>query len=289
MKVSKSKSKENKVLLNIEVPQDQVKKKFEEVYEKIGQEAKIPGYRAGKAPRQILEQQHGSLAKEEVIKSLITETYEKSVKDEDIDVIDLPEITDVKLEDHVLSYKAEVEIKPEIKIKQYKGLVLKKKDIKVEDSEIQDYIQQLKKTRGEDVLEEKLAKGLGYKTKEEFLDCVRKQMYLKKENDERARLEKDLIDQVVKNSSFQVPKSLVEKRKHELEHQAEHQMSQYGLPEERVKERIKEFEPKLKTEAEEQVKVFLVLETVAKQEKIALDDNMLTKVVELLFAEADWQ
>ncbi|MFA5038266.1 MAG: trigger factor [Candidatus Omnitrophota bacterium] len=289
MKVTKSKSKDNKVVLDIEVPQEQVKKKFDEVYEKIGQEAKIPGYRPGKAPRHILEQHHSALAREEVIKGLITESYEKSVKDESVDVIDLPQITDVKLDELVLKYKAEVEVKPEIKIKQYKGLSVKKQEIKVEASEIEDYIKQLKKTRGEDMTDERLGRGLGYKTKEEFLDCLQKQMYLKKENDERARLEKELISQVVKNSSFQVPRSLVEKRQQELEHQAEHQMANYGLPAERIRERVKEFEPKLKTEAEEQVRVFLVLETVAKLENMALDDHMLNKVIEFLFAEAEWQ
>lgn len=289
MKVTKNVSKDNKVLLDIEVQEEQVKKKFDEVYEKIGQEAKVPGYRQGKVPRPILEQQHGSLAKEEVIKSLITESYEKSVKDENIEVIDLPQITDVKLEGKVLTYKAEVEVKPEIKIKKYKGLSLKKKEIKVEPSEIEEYIKQLKKGRGEEIADDRLAKSLGYRNNDELRDCLQKQLFLKKENEERARLEKDLIDQAVKNSSFQVPKTLVEKRKHELEHQAEHQMADYGLTPERIQERIKEFAPKFGAEAEEQVKVFLVLEAIAKLEKIPQDDHVLNKVIEFLFAEAEWQ
>lgn len=288
MKVTTKKSKENKVTLDIEVPQDLVKKAFDEVYEQINKEAKIPGFRAGKVPRQVLEQHHAKFAREEVLKRLISETYAEGVKKEDIDVIDVPEISEVKLESDVLTYKAEVEVKPEIKIKQYKGLKLKKNEIKVEPKDIEDYMKQVKSGRPQDLPEEKLARSLGYKTKEEFVDCLAKQLYLKKENEERARLERELINQLLANSTFPVPKTLIDKRIHELEHQAEHQMQQYGIPEDKAAERLKEFAPKFKAEAEEQVKIFLVLEEIAKLEKIKKDDHMVNRTIEFVFAEADW-
>jgi trigger factor len=172
MKVKSQKAKDNKVVLEVEVPKDAVLKKFDEVYQKIGQEAKVPGFRPGKAPRAVLEQHHGALAREEVIKGLITESYEKGVKDENIDVIDLPQITDVKLDANILTYKAEVEVKPEIKIKAYKGLKLKKEEVKVEAKEVTEYIAQLKKSRG-DIDDERLAKSLGYKTRTALLPCPR--------------------------------------------------------------------------------------------------------------------
>ena len=287
MKVTAKKSKENKMALEIEVSSERVRKKFDEIYEKINQEIKIPGFRPGKAPRPILEQHHAKLAREEVLKSLIAETYQESVKNEEIDAIDVPEITDVKLDADILTYKAQVEVKPDIKIKQYKLLKLKKDEIKVEASELQETLKQLKQPRG-DISDEQLAKSLGYKTKEELLDCLNKQLYLKKENEERARLERDLINQLLSNSSFIVPVSLVEKRFQELRHQAEHQMADYGLPPENIKKRLEEFEPKFKTEAEEQVKVFLILEQIGKIEKINADDQLVNRVIEFLFREAEW-
>jgi len=288
MKVTVAKSSDNKVILDIEVPKETVKKKIDDVYEKIAQEAKIPGYRPGKAPRNVLEQYHSQTAREEAIKGLISDSYQESIKNENVDVIDMPEISEVKLEGDILTYKANVEVRPEIKIKQYKGLKLNKSEVKIENSEVEEYVKQLKQARPADISDERLARGLGYKTKEEFFDCLNKQLFLKKENDSRAKLEKELIDQLVKNASFTVPASLVEKRLHELEHQAQHQMAEYGLPEDRIKERIKEFGPKFKTEAQEQVKVFLVLETIAKLENIKIDDHMINQVIELLFAEAEW-
>ena len=289
MKVTSKKSNENKVTLDIEVPRETVKKKIDEVYEKIAQEAKIPGYRPGKAPRHILEQYHSQAAREEAIKGLISDSYQEGIKSETVDVIDMPEISDVKLEGEVLTYKAQVEVRPDIKIKQYKGLKLTKSEVKIELSEVEEYCKQLKQARSGEISDERLARSLGYKTKEEFHDCLNKQLFLKKENDQRAKLEKELIGQLVKNASFAAPVSLVDKRAHELEHQAEHQMAEYGLPDDRIKERLKEFGPKFKTEAQEQVRVFLLLETIAKLENIKIDDHMINHVIEFLFAEADWQ
>lgn len=289
MKVKVEKSKGNFFVLDVELPKERVDKKFNEVYEKIGQEAKIPGFRPGKAPRHVLEQHHSKIAREEVIKGLITESYQETVKDKSLDVIDLPEITNVKLGDDGFSYSAEVEVKPEIKIKQYRGLKIKKNEIKVTEKEVEDAIEQLKKQRNFEGSPEQLAKGLGYKDEAEFKDCLTKQQYLQKENAERARLEKELIDQVVKASSFDCPASLIDKRAHELAHQAEYQMKNYGLTEDRIAQRLEEFKPKFKTEAEEQVKVFLVLEAIAKLEKFPIDDSVMTKVVEFLFMEAAWE
>ena len=289
MKVTSKKSNENKVTLDIEVPRETVKKKIDEVYEKIAQEAKIPGYRPGKAPRHILEQYHSQAAREEAIKGLISDSYQEGIKSETVDVIDMPEISDVKLEGEVLTYKAQVEVRPDIKIKQYKGLKLTKSEVKIEPSEVEEYFKQLKQARSGEISDERLARSLGYKTKEEFCGCLNKQLFLKKENDQRAKLEKELIGQLVKNASFAAPVSLVDKRAHELEHQAEHQMAEYGLPDDRIKERLKEFGPKFKTEAQEQVRVFLLLETIAKLENIKIDDHMINHVIEFLFAEADWQ
>ncbi len=287
VKVTSQPSKNNKVFLNVEVPREAVHKKFNEVYERIGKEAKVPGFRPGKTPRQVLEQHHSQFAREEVIKGLVAESYDKSVKDEKIDVIDLPQISEVQLKDDVLTYKAEVEVKPEITIRKYKGLRLKKDEIKVTASDVTAAIADLKKDRG-DIDEERLARSLGYSCREEFAACLEKQLFLKKENEARAKLEKEVIDQALKNSSFEVPRTLVERRAHELENQAAHQMANYGMSEDETKKRIEEFRPKFAAQAEEQVKVYLVLETIAKKEGIAHDDKMLNRAIELLFAEAEW-
>jgi len=287
VKVTSKQSKANKVFFHVEVPQEAVHKKFNEVYERIGREAKVPGFRPGKAPRHVLEQHHSQLAREEVIKGLVAESYDHSIKEEQIDVIDLPQISEVQLKEDILTYKAEVEVKPEIEIKSYKGLKLKKDEIGVSAQDVTAAVDDLKKDRG-GIDEERLARGLGYRSREELAACLEKQLFLKKENEARSKLEKEVIEQVLKNSTFEVPRTLVERRCRELEHQAAHQMAEYGMAEDEVAKRIGEFKPRFTVQAEEQVKVYLVLEAIAKKEGIARDDKMLNRAIELLFAEAEW-
>lgn len=292
MKVTlqKSKDRKNKVVLDVEVPQETVKKKFDEVYQKIAQEAKVPGFRPGRAPRHILEQHHGKLAREEVIKALVSESYKAGLESEKVDAVDLPEISELKLDADVLSFRATVEVKPEVVIKQYKGLRLDKKSVTVDPSEIEEYVKQLRAAHkiNDDVPEERLARALGYRTKDEFRECLRMQSHLKKENEERGRLERELLRQLRANCSFAVPQSLVDKRLRELQEEAAYQMVHYGIAQEKIEDRLEEFKPKFRADAEEQAKVFLILEAIAKLENITPDDQMIRRAMEFVFAEADW-
>jgi FKBP-type peptidyl-prolyl cis-trans isomerase (trigger factor) len=288
MKVSHNRDNENRVILHVEVPPDRVRKKFDAIYDKISQEAKIPGFRPGKAPRQILEQHHGKTAREEVLKDLISECYSEGIKQENIDAIDMPQITDVKLEQDTLTFSAQVEVKPEIVIKQYKKIKIKRQDISVDPKEVEDYIKQIKQARGADIADDRLAKSLGYRSMEELQDVVTKQLFLKKHNDERARLEKDILRYLQDHVNFALPKPLVDRRIQEVEHNAEQQLLNYGLTEDKARQRLTEMQPRFKAQAEEEVKVFLILEKIAKSENIKSDDHMLTRVMEFLMAEAEW-
>ncbi|MDZ4242556.1 MAG: trigger factor family protein, partial [Candidatus Omnitrophota bacterium] len=73
MKVSVKKVDSLRRELKFEIPRDRVSKKLEEIYAELGKVAKIRGFRPGKAPRHLLEQHHGPLAREEMLKKLIPE------------------------------------------------------------------------------------------------------------------------------------------------------------------------------------------------------------------------
>jgi len=104
-------------------------KKYEdEVYKDIGRVAKIPGFRAGKAPRKLLEKHHHKVATEEVIKTVVSECYQKALEDADLEPVTQPEFGEIKFEEgKPILFEARVEVKPNFKLKDYKGLKLKKK------------------------------------------------------------------------------------------------------------------------------------------------------------------
>ncbi|MCK9604561.1 MAG: trigger factor family protein, partial [Candidatus Omnitrophica bacterium] len=98
--------------VNIEVSGDIIKNKFEDVFSRIAKEAKIAGFRPGHAPRDIVEKNYSKHAHEQVLKELVPDLYNEAIAKEGLDVIELPEISDVKLEANNLSFKAVVEVAP---------------------------------------------------------------------------------------------------------------------------------------------------------------------------------
>ncbi len=288
MKVETKKVDAARIQLDIEVPQETVKKKFDEVYIRIGKEAKIPGFRPGSAPRDILEKHHGRLAREEVIKDLIPEAYTHSIEKEKIGVIELPEISNVKLESNILSFKAIVEVRPEIEVKEYKNLKLKYKKIAVSQDEVDKAIENLKGARKVEAFDDTFAKRLGYKAVGEMRQSIERQLYVQKENDLRYKLQDDIIKQVLAKVNFRIPPSLIQRRLEELAREAKTQMMMRGATKEQVISQEDKLRKELQPDAELQVKTFLVLDEIAKKEGIPESDHLSQDVIEFLLSQANW-
>lgn len=288
MKVETKKIDVGKVQLDIEVPAEIVNKKFEQVYEKIGKDARIPGFRPGKAPRDILEKHHGRLAREELIKNLIPEAYRDSLEKEKISAIELPEISEVKLESNILFFRAVVEVKPEIAVKNYKNIKLKYKKVTVSPDEIEKALGNLKETHKARGIDEKFSRSLGYPTVSAMRASVERQLFVQKENDGRYHLQEDLIKEILDNLKFKTPQSLLERRLQELVHQAKARFALRGEAKEQIDAREDELRKELYAEAESQVKTYLVLDEIAQRENIPQDEHMSQRVIEFLLGEADW-
>ncbi|MFA6379451.1 MAG: trigger factor family protein, partial [Candidatus Omnitrophota bacterium] len=113
MKVEVKKVDATRREIKFEIPKERVVKRLEEVYADISKVAKIRGFRPGKAPRHIVEQEHGKIAQEKMMESLIPEVYQEAVKQESLAPIDFPEISDVQYKDGILCFKASLDIQPD--------------------------------------------------------------------------------------------------------------------------------------------------------------------------------
>ena len=193
-----------KAEIDIEVSGDIVKNKFEEVFNKIGQTAKIAGFRPGKAPRDILEKNFSSQAHEEVLKELIPQVYNEAVEKEGLEVLNLPEISQVRLERSKLAFKATVETPPEIKLKDYKGLKVNYAKIEVAADDVKRSLDALKESRKLDALDDSLARALGYPNLAEMQAFIEKQLFIQKENSQRQKIESEIIAQL-SYAEFQLP------------------------------------------------------------------------------------
>ena len=274
--------------VNIEVAGDVVKDKFEEVFKKITESAKVPGFRPGHAPRDMIEKSYSAHAHEQVLQELVPDIYNKAIESEKLDVVDLPQISDVKLDRESLSFKAKVEISPEIKLGHYKKLKVGFKPVTVSPDDIKRFVDSIKEARKLEAADDNLARSLGYISIQEFEKALERQLFIQKENAERQRMENDLIGKITKDLDFKIPHSLVNRQSQEMLRQAKLDLALKGVPREKIEEEVKALLTEIEPEAKKQVKIYLVLSEIAKKENIKIDDFMPRRVVELLLREADW-
>lgn len=275
--------------ISVEVSGDIVKNKFEEVFKKISQEAKVPGFRPGHAPMDIIEKHYGSHAHEQVLKELIPDVYNEAINKESLDVIELPEISEVKLDRANLSFKATVEISPEIALKNYKGLKINYKKVSVTADEVKRSIDSLKESRKLDSIDDNFARSLSYPSLADLERAFENQIFLQKEKQQRQDTESQIVETLLKETEFKVPQSLVSRQLQDLIRQAKVDLAMKGMTREKIDEQEKELTKNLESEAKKQVQVYLILAEIAKKENIALDDYMPHHVMEFLLKSADWK
>jgi FKBP-type peptidyl-prolyl cis-trans isomerase (trigger factor) len=291
MKTEVKKIDASKREINVEVGGDIVKNKFEEVFKEIGQKAKVPGFRVGHVPQDILEKHFSSDAHRRVVEELIPDVYTEVIKQEGLEVIELPNISDVDLrrDSQTLTFKATVEVRPEIKLKSYKGIKVNYKKIEVAPDEIKRNIDSLKEARKLDSVDDLFAKALGYPNLSGLEDAIQRQIYIQKENVQRQKIEHEIIEDITKDLDFKLPQALIQRQLEDLARQAKLDLALKGVAREEIEKQEKNLVTELEPEAKRQVKVYLVLAEIAKKENISLDDHMPQKVIEFLLRQADWQ
>ncbi len=265
--------------------------KMEETYKQISKEAKIPGFRPGKAPEELIKKQYSKLAEQETIKMLVPDLYDEAVKKDNIEPIDMPNISDVNLEGETLSFNVKVEVKPKIEIKKYKGLDINLEPIEVTKEDIEKAMDTLKQQKGKDIqVNDKFAKSCGYYSLNDMHESLNKEIYLQKEHERIQKMRVQLVDQLKQNCNFKLPEKLVQRRFHELvENTKKELMTRYGFTEQQFQEKESEFKERLKKDAEDDVWVYLVFEEIAKKENIAIEHNFIQKVFDFLLTSAAWK
>jgi len=274
--------------ITIEVTGDIVKNKFEDVFKKISSEAKVPGFRPGHIPQDILEKNFSGHAHEAVLRELIPELYNKAIEKEALDVIDMPNISDVKLERNTLSFKASVEVTPEINLKNYKNIKINYKKPEVTLDDVKRFVDSLKEARKIDEVNDSFAKSLGYPTLSDLEKSLEMQLLNQKETQERQKIENHLIETILKDLDFKVPQVMVNRQVEDMLRQTKLDMALKGMPRDKIDEQDKTLRENLQKDAQSKVKTYLVLAEIARRENIPVDEFMPRKVIELLLKEADW-
>ena len=135
---SKAKSLEAcSTLFEIDVPKESVDKAFDEVYGEITKIASIPGFRPGKAPKELVKKHYAKNASEEALKRILPDAYAAALKEHGIIPIGSPEITDMIFEEgKALSFKAKVDTRPKFNLKNYKGIAVTRKKVAIDKTDV---------------------------------------------------------------------------------------------------------------------------------------------------------
>ena len=136
------------VKLTIEVPEDEFGKDLDRTYRAIANQIKIPGFRKGKVPKQIIDTQIGQDAIfEEFVNSSVPAYFRQAVADEDLAPITDPDIDVQQLEPgKPFVFSATVEVRPRLSFEgsDYTGIEVTKPTVEVTEQEIDDWIERLR-------------------------------------------------------------------------------------------------------------------------------------------------
>jgi trigger factor len=133
--------------VTITLPADKVRKALDKAFNKLKKTVHLKGFRRGKVPMSVLEKNYGEQVRAEVGEQLVQETYFDAIEEKDLDPVVHPEIAEVNFTDEgTFVYVAMVDVKPEIDLKDYKGLEIEKPSTEVTEAEIDEEIEALRRS-----------------------------------------------------------------------------------------------------------------------------------------------
>ena len=149
----------NKVVLTFEISQEDIKKGLDQAFNRVKKNVNVPGFRKGKVSRQVFEKMYGEEALyQDALNILLPDAYDNAVEETGIFPVTQPTIDIESIEKgKPWVIKAEVIVKPEVKLGEYKGLTVEKQDRTVSEQDVEDRLLQEQARAAELVVKEDAA------------------------------------------------------------------------------------------------------------------------------------
>ncbi|OHQ56034.1 trigger factor [Corynebacterium sp. HMSC070H05] len=151
MKTNVEKLSDTRVKLNVSVPFDELGPEIDQAYKAISQQVSIPGFRRGKAPRQLIDARFGrGPILEQVVNDMLPTRYEQALAENDLNPLGQPEIEVTKIEDNdVVEFTAEIDVRPEIEVPDFSKIEVTVPELKVDDEAVDAELDSLRERFGE--------------------------------------------------------------------------------------------------------------------------------------------
>ena len=127
--------------LNIQIDAERVRAELDKAYQQLSRQARVRGYRPGKAPRSVLRHMFGARVAADVAQRLVDETYPKAVDEQKVQTVSRPAIESQAVsENEPFSYKARVEILPKIDSVTFEGLKVARPSVAVAAEKVEEQL-----------------------------------------------------------------------------------------------------------------------------------------------------
>ena len=136
--------------LEIEIPLEDVERAKDRVTNSIKQRARLPGFRPGKAPTNLIQSRFESEIRSEVLEVLLPQAFRDKVQEQGLSVVGTPDVSDLKFEPgQPIRFKADFEIAPEIELGTYRGLQVKYEEPTVTDEELDKRLESMRESKAD--------------------------------------------------------------------------------------------------------------------------------------------
>ena len=276
--------------LQIRVSVEAIQPVREIVIKEFQREAVIAGFRKGKAPRQLVEQKFPSEIREETVKRLTRQVLEQVTTERQLKPVGPFEVIKLDFDEGKgLELEAQVEVEPEFKLAEYRGLRVQQPAAAVAPDEIDKALAQLRESSAELVpagegqpkekqlpnLDDEFAKDVGF----EGLEPLRRHLEAKLKEHKQVQqcqgAEQSLCDALLSRHTFEVPPGLVAKQAERLTRDFQVRLMLSGRNEEQVKDELAKYTEQLRTNAVRLVKLTFILDRIAEQERLTVTQDEL--------------
>ncbi len=160
MKVETEDLEKSQKELTISISPEEFAKFLDQAAAEISKDLKVEGFRPGKVPRNLVEKQVGpEKVFEEAVKIAVPDTLIKALEQEKIEAIGQPEVTPQKIAvGNEFVYKAKVAVLPKLEIPDYSKIKIARKPVKIDDKEVNQVLEDLRKSRATSVKVKRAAK-----------------------------------------------------------------------------------------------------------------------------------
>lgn len=133
--------------IRVELTPEAVAGEFNRAYHTLGQRVRVKGFRAGKAPRSVLQGIYGEEIKGQVRSQLVEDSLSEVIKERGLQIVSRPEIETNELEEgRSFSFSAVFEVKPHIDVKDYSGIEVEKIKLTITDEQIEEALERLRES-----------------------------------------------------------------------------------------------------------------------------------------------